>query len=234
MTTALVDADGIAWAAAYFTADLDESQAIYKTHTIVEDLLASLNSTDYILYLTGDNNFRYSIYPEYKAHRKEVPKPIHLALCKDVLHNDWKAVVSDGCEADDLIAIDHTARNHESLIVSVDKDFDQLYGWHYNPVKKLRYLVSPTDATRFFYYQLLVGDRADNIKGVDRVGPVKAERLLASGTDEQAWFILVREAYGCDAEMEMNAKCLWLWRTENDIWKWPEWAGEKDVSLEVS
>ena len=229
MSTALIDADGIAWAAAYFSVGETETQAIFKTHTIVEDILTDLNTQDYILYVTGKNNFRYKVYPEYKAHRKETPKPEFLDVCKKTLIEHWKAYESDGCEADDLIAIDHTLREYDSIICSVDKDFDQLPGWHYNPRQKERYLVSPNDATKFFYYQLLAGDTADNIKGVSKIGKIKAERLLAKGTNEQEWFQLVRDAYGCDEEMEMNAKCLWLWRTENDIWKWPEWAGEKEL-----
>lgn len=224
MTTHLIDADGIAWASAHFTEGFPDTIARANVNEIIEQLFADVNVADYVLYLTGSGNFRYNIYPEYKAQRKDKPKPTNLEVCREHLKSYWKAYVSEGCEADDLIAIDHTQHNHESIIVSVDKDFDQLFGWHYNPRKKERYIVSPDEATRFFYYQLLVGDSADNIKGVDKIGKIRANRLLDQGTNEEEWFNIVRDAYGCDEEMAMNAKCLWLWREHGDIWKWPEWA----------
>ena len=224
MTTALIDADGIVWASSYFTEGFPDHIARANVNEVLETLFTDLNTQDYILYLTGNTNFRYSIYPEYKAQRKDKPKPTNFAVCREHLETYWKAYVSEGCEADDCIAIDHTARDYKSLIVSVDKDFDQLQGWHYNPRKKERYLVSPNDATRFFYTQLLQGDTADNIKGCDGIGKTKAKRILDSGSNEQEWFGLVREAYGNDDALAMNAKCLWLQRKPGEIWQWPEWA----------
>ena len=35
-------------------------------------------------------------------------------------------------EADDTIAIRATELGDEAIIVSLDKDFDQVVGWHYN------------------------------------------------------------------------------------------------------
>ena len=103
-------------------------------------------------------------------------------------------------------------------VVSIDKDLDQFVGWHYNPKKKIRYLISPNDAIRFFYYQMLVGDTADNVKGVKGIGPKKAERILANCETEEEMFDTVRDLYNNDEEMLMNGKVLWLWQKENDIW----------------
>lgn len=225
----LIDSDTLAYVAAVMAEGLDESEARINVDKYLEDLLIDCNDFDYICYLTGDNNFRYKIYPEYKANRKDQPKPTYLPIARERLITSYNAIVSDGCEADDLVGIEHYKRGCEPTIVSVDKDLDQYVGWHYNPKKKIRYLVSPNDAIRFFYYQMLVGDTADNVHGCKGIGKVKATRYLDNCTTEEEMFSVCRELYSCDAEFEMNAKCLWLWREENGIWTWPEWARPKDV-----
>ena len=66
----------------------------------------------------------------------------------------------------------------EAFIVSIDKDFDQVEGWHYNFVKKQQYYISKTQGLLNFYMQFLTGDRIDNIIGVKGIGAVKAKKLL--------------------------------------------------------
>ena len=52
---------------------------------------------------------------------------------------------------------------------SEDKDLNNTPGWHYTPRKREKYWVSETQATRHFWYQMLMGDATDNIKGVPKV-----------------------------------------------------------------
>ena len=84
-----------------------------------------------------------------------------------------------GSKADDAIAIEATKFGDDSIIVSLDKDFDQVQGWHYNFVKKDKYYITADEGLYNFYCQFLVGDRIDNIIGVKGIGPKKAEKLLA-------------------------------------------------------
>ena len=95
----LIDSDSIAYAAA--ATALDPVQARYNVNTILDNTFAKLNVDQYKLYVTGKNNFRYSIYPEYKATRLKAPRPEFLKDAMDQLITEWKADVSDGCEADD-------------------------------------------------------------------------------------------------------------------------------------
>jgi 5'-3' exonuclease len=191
------------------------------------------------MYATGPNNFRYGVYPEYKAHRGE--DPTYRAAVKQYAVDHWGAVLSDGCEADDLLGIDQCQAflndEEETMIVTIDKDLDMIPGWHYFPgitrkgvvVKPPRqYLVSPTEAIRFFYYQMLIGDPTDNIKGVHGIGPKKAKVILEGLTEEADLLAAVREQYSCDEEMVMNGQCLWIWRKQNDIWRIPETTERKE------
>lgn len=212
------------YAAAFNSELLGEMNARLSLNNMLEDIFIECNDRDFKLFLTGKTNFRYNIYPEYKAHRKEQVKPKYLPVCIEHLIAEWGATVSDGCEADDMVGVEHYATDCASTIVHIDKDLNMFSGWHYNPRRKERYLVSPMDALRCFYTQLLQGDVSDNIKGAKGIGKVKAERLLQYCSTEPEMFDVCRQQYGCDEELKMNAQCLWLWRKMDDTWKWPEWA----------
>jgi len=67
-----------------------------------------------------------------------------------------------------------------------------------------------------FYKQMLMGDSADNIKGIPGVGPKKAEKLL-DGLDLKDMACLVGLQYAIhfdDPETEWltNSKLLWILR----------------------
>jgi 5'-3' exonuclease len=79
----------------------------------------------------------------------------------------------------------------KDIIVSIDKDFMQVPGWHYNFVKKVKKQVTPEEGLRFFYKQILMGDSADNIKGIHRVGEVTATKMLAELKTEKSYTSVV-------------------------------------------
>lgn len=176
------------------------------------------------MWLTGKGNFRYAVYPEYKGNRRGAIRPKWELEVKDYLVSTWSANYSDGCEADDMLGVrqcELSVDDDNSVIVTIDKDLNMIPGGHYNFVKKEKFYVTPEEGIRFFYYQLLVGDPTDNLKGCKGIGKVKAERLLSDGASEEEWFDIVRDAYSNDEEMTMNAQCLWIWRKMNDIWRMP-------------
>jgi len=200
------------------------AQARYNANDILMKLFAELNVSDYKLYLTGTKNFRYDIYPEYKAQRLKVPKPEFLPDVRDYLMSEYDTDMSDGCEADDMLGVDqhkYIKLGIESRIISIDKDLDQIIGNHYNPRHKREYIVSPNDSIRFFYYQLLVGDSADNIKGATGIGPVRAKKILQDCTTELEHYEAVCNHYSSDEELNLNAQVLWIWRKLNDKWVCP-------------
>ncbi len=213
-----------------------EQVACWNANKAIESLIYKLNDPTFTLFVTGENNFRHQVYPEYKANRLKLQRPQHLQAVKDHLLVNWNAVESDGCEADDLCGIEQTANSHagvESMICSIDKDLDMIPGWHFSPeiqrkgviVKPdRRYLVSPHQGLEFFYTQLITGDPTDNIKGVRGMGKVGARQLLEGIDQEFQLFSRVREAYGNDEEMEMNARVLWIQRRkdENIVERWKE------------
>jgi 5'-3' exonuclease len=231
---ALLDGDIYAFRSAAASENDDLNIAIWRMEEMIDNTLAETGSDEFSIFLSGGKNFRYDIYPEYKANRSE-EKPRHLADLKAYLIEKYQAQVSDGCEADDLLGIEQCA-NENTVICSLDKDLRMIPGNHYSfeisgkitkgpnagktwtkPMEKV--FIEPFQGLYNFYYQLLIGDTTDNLKGCVGVGKVKAAKLLTGCSTEEELFDTVRECYSCDPEMLMNGRCLWIFRKPNDIWK---------------
>ena len=213
MTIALIDGDILNYRVGFTTQEEDINIAKWRMDDLLAGILQSVSTTDYKVFLTGSKDptaFRKQAYPEYKANRK-APRPIHYEALREHLVSEHGASVSTAIEADDDIGI--ASYGSDCIIISIDKDLLQLPGLHYNFVKQEFTEQTELNGIRFFYKQLLMGDKADNIKGVDKIGEVKAERILNNvDYDEQSWFNIVKETYNNDAEMWMNGECLWILR----------------------
>lgn len=213
---ALIDADIVAYRVACTCQEDDAQDFVFaRLEDLVDSILVNIEADEYRLFLTGKDNFRYTIYPEYKAHRPK-EKPYWLEAARQYLIATFNAEVIDGQEADDAMGINQT---EDTVICSIDKDLLMIPGRHYNFVKDEYSEVSKEKAMKHFYMQCLTGDRADNIKGIEKVGPKKAEKILAGLTTEKEMFDAVREAYSNDEEFIMNARVLWIRRKDNENWK---------------
>jgi len=220
----LVDADIVAYRCAA-SAELEAEQvALWRVDSLMADILRETGTEEYRAFLTGANNFRYQVFPEYKAFRLTKPKPIHLAACNTHLVENWGAFVTDGYEADDALGIEQTALSHEvdaTVIASIDKDLLTIPGKHYNFVKKEWTLVSPAQARHRFWVSVLVGDSADGIKGAIGIGPKKAETILMGCETDEDYYESCLNFFSCEEELALNAKCLYIWRKEKDEWAPP-------------
>jgi 5'-3' exonuclease len=212
---ALLDGDIFAFRVACTTENDPEGIATYRVNEMIEQCLAETEAKEYRIYLTGKNNFRRDIYPEYKQNRADKPKPKHLQFLRDYLVAQWNAEIADGMEADDYLAIH---QNESTIICSIDKDLLQVKGKHYNFVKKEFSEVEELDGIRRFYIQLLTGDTSDNIKGIEGIGPVKANKALMFCETEKEMFDKVREMYNNDDWLLMNGRCLHILRSKDDDW----------------
>jgi len=221
---ALLDSDILCYRVGFATEDEMESTALETMAVFLEDLLMFdlVDCEEHELFLTGKVNYRneIAVTAPYKGNRKDVKKPKHLPLLREYLQTAWGASVSDGQEADDDIAIRATELGDEAIIVSIDKDFMQVPGWHYNFVKKVKKQVTPEEGLRFFYKQILTGDNADNIKGLHLVGEVRATKMLADAKTEKELYQCCVEAMGAERVLE-NGRLLWLRRQPNQMWEPP-------------
>ena len=229
MTNVLVDADIIAYRAAFSAKDEPEKQARQKVDDICSgimyDCFYPINYTlgqNAWFYLTGSGNFRKDLatIKVYKGQRP--PKPEHLPATRDQLVQQWGAEIVEGQEADDAIGIKATDLKGDCTIVSIDKDLLMIPGTHYNFVKKEWTEVSQEKGDYFFYKQLLTGDQVDNIQGVPGIGPKKAEKAYEGCTTVQEMYAKALEMYKGDADALLeNARLLWLRRYEGEMWEPP-------------
>lgn len=217
MSIALIDADLVAFRCAATVKDYDPVDvAIYRVDVLMRQILEATECQEYRSFLTGRGNFRKVINPEYKANRKDKEPPCYLQECRDYLIKEWNTEVSDGCEADDLLGI---AQTDDTVVCSLDKDLLMIPGTHFNWTKLQYTHVDQLDGLRTFYKQMLIGDRSDNIFGVDKVGPVKAAKLIDHLEDEVQMLSATLDLYNNDIErFIMNAQCLWIMQNEDETW----------------
>jgi 5'-3' exonuclease len=159
----------------------------------VQDLLDKLYCTEYLMAVKGENNYRDQLYPLYKANRHTDPKYHNkfVPFIRQLAVFEGLAVPSHGREADDLVRIwaeEARSAGKEFIVCSIDKDLRCIPGehfiTHYDPAKQLQVTVTPEEARRFYYQQLIQGDPVDNIPGIPGVGKVKAAKMVADCDDE--------------------------------------------------
>lgn len=232
-----IDGDIIMYSVGFASQDDPVSYALKSTRSALEQIMRDLGTQRAEVYLTGKGNYREDFADDYKQNRADKPKPKHIEDIREYMIDRLGAIQCEGQEADDAMGIAAVQRGHG--IATLDKDLDGVPGWHYNWKKRERYCVSPEDADRFFYTQLLTGDSTDNIKGLFKRTGVKAmpkikERLEYMDTPEEM-YAYVKQVYidavaeqrmpsdeaDIDRWLDQQGKLLWIRRREGEIWDAP-------------
>jgi 5'-3' exonuclease len=215
----LIDGDIVSYSCAIYNENFGWDACKEDIDLLVKRILETTGATDYQMFITGDNNFRYQVDPQYKANRKGKVDPIYRGDANQYLVTDYGAIVTDGHEADDAMGIWASRYDpSERIVCSIDKDLKQIEGSHYNWRKNEFSEVSVLDGTRLLYRQLLTGDTADNVPAVGGIGPIKSARIIDSLVDETDMLRAVRGFYKSEERLLMSARLLYIWRKENDNW----------------
>ena len=171
--------------------------AVYGAAMFLNKLLVS-ERPDYLVAVsdTAAPTFRHKLYPQYKAHRDEMPNDLaaQIPLFFELLANYHCPLLrADGFEADDLIGTivrRYASAQVHAFIVSGDKDFMQLIGPHvrmYAPKKDEEAQIIDIAAVREKFHcapeqvidaLALIGDTADNVPGVKGIGEKGAAKLI--------------------------------------------------------
>lgn len=218
----LLDADIITFSCAAYNESWGWDACKEDIDNLMRRILETTGATEYTAFISGDNNFRYQINPQYKANRKDKVDPRYRQDSNAYLVTEYGAIVTDGFEADDALGIAQSqAEDGTTIICSIDKDLLMIPGQHYNWRKNEFTNVSVLDGLRRFYRQCITGDRTDNIVGIAGIGPVKSSRLIDDLVDEAEMFQVVQTMYSDDKRLLMNGQCLWILREENKLWEFP-------------
>jgi DNA polymerase-1 len=169
-------------------------------------LLAEMKADDKpthlaVIFDKSEKTFRTEMYPEYKAHRPDLPEDLRpqFPLIRDAVRAfEIPCLEQAGFEADDLIATYArlaTEAGATATIVSSDKDLMQLVGngvTMYDTMKDKR--IGPAEVMEKFgvgpdkviEVQALIGDSSDNVPGVPGIGVKTAAQLIGEYGDLEA------------------------------------------------
>lgn len=168
--------------------EIAESKLSERIMSILSKMEEKYNIIGHYICIKGKGNFRYELYPDYKAKRLE-PLPIINHLCEFLKRNFEDVIVADGCEADDVCFSISKSVGHTGIIASIDKDLKQIPGIHYNYNWETWDIVSEEEARYNLGIQLLMGDAGDNLNPLRGVGKKTAEKKLSLG---MSWIEIIR------------------------------------------
>jgi hypothetical protein len=132
-----------------------------------------------VLCTDAANPWRREFYPQYKANRKKLRDNDDkdwgvifntLQVIKDELRDNfpYRYMYVERCEADDIIAVLVKHAKEPVLVVSGDKDFQQLHA--YDDVKQyspnLNKFIDCEDPSLFLKEHILTGDKSDGIPNI--------------------------------------------------------------------
>lgn len=215
--------------------ELDPISFVYHSLDLqLQHIVQRAGCSRFSVYLTGSGNFRKQIAKArpYKGNRT-AERPRYYDDIRARLVNRYGAIVIDGMEADDALAIE-MSNDENTVCCSIDKDLRQVAGWHMNWTKDDGPVYIPEEqALRNLWLQVLTGDRVDNIGGVNGIGPKKAEKLLSACDTEGAYRAVALAAYGGDeALLEENYRLVYLLRSSMEIPSEAEAEGDSSVQDE--
>ncbi|MEE8208392.1 MAG: hypothetical protein V3T88_05505, partial [Nitrosomonadaceae bacterium] len=183
-----------------YTEDIEPvSFALSSAKKFIANMLDYTGCDRTILLLTkGGNCFRHNLatIQKYKGNRDGMSKPYHYDAIRDYYCVYHGAKVYDKWEADDAACMAlHRGSGIDGvdyILSTIDKDLAQQAGRHVNPNKKDEgvYVINEVEGWYNFYHQMLMGDQADNIKGLSGkkgapgIGKAKATKLLAPAGDD--------------------------------------------------
>lgn len=203
---ALLDGDIIAYQTAAWAhaRQMDFLEMLERLEEQTKAWARQAYADEFIVCISCDrkDNFRRDFWPKYKEHRDGHVDPPGRANCVKFLRNTFRSASIPRLEADDVMGIIGSkaeVKGRVPVIVTIDKDLRQVPGWHLNPDKDdFPVRVTLEEADRFFLSQWLSGDATDNVPGMFRVGPAKAEKIIAAAELEREvidWQEVVLEAY---------------------------------------
>jgi DNA polymerase I len=181
------------------------SNAIFGFIRMVELLTKSWNPSHVVVVFDGGvPALRMELVPEYKANRAPMPDELRTQLDGINQYLEAASIPSirlDACEADDVmatLAVNAADESTDVLLATHDKDLFQLVNERVSivPVAGKQALMGPDEVlaktgvhpSQIVDWLALIGDSADNIKGVPGVGPKTATKLLRTyGCVDNLW-----------------------------------------------
>ncbi|NDV19503.1 DNA polymerase I [Pseudodesulfovibrio sp. JC047] len=198
----LIDGTALLYRAFYARADLSRSDgfptnAINTVLRVLMNLLKDEKPKHVAFMMDGrGKTFRNDLYDQYKANRPPMPEALADQIepvQQGVQLLGLKLLVSHGVEADDCICAlaNRYKKDRPVIILASDKDIKQCLDTNVAMVsqhgrKQTFYTLESfrekegMEPTTWPDFQAVIGDSADNIPGIHKVGPVTARKIFAA------------------------------------------------------
>jgi DNA polymerase I len=165
----------------------------YAFANLARDLRLNPTVTHVVFVFDIGESFRHQLYTDYKAHRDPMPDKLKEQMpdIEEILTASGAPILKiPGFEADDVLATlakQGAAAGMSVRLCTKDKDIDQLLSEHvrtWDPGKDI--LRGPAELQQekgitpeqVIDYLCMIGDSADNVPGINGVGPKNAAKLL--------------------------------------------------------
>ena len=170
------------------------TNAIFTVTKMLQKLPKQFNDIAYcVAVFDGGGNFREELDENYKANRKPMPEELkvqmpYIKLAFEIL--GWPMMQAKDVEADDVIgtlAIRSAKAGYNTYIVSSDKDFRQIVSENLHVLDTMHDICYDPETVKekmgitpdnVITYLSLLGDSADNVIGIDKVGKGTAAKYL--------------------------------------------------------
>lgn len=222
-----------------------EATMKFLLQDLVKNFLAATKCNKVLIALGGEGNFRtlLNLPQKYKGNRDGGIRPLALGETRDMLPQLFPTVYSENEEADDILSkyqFMSTQNPEEPIVVcTLDKDARGTPGALYNPDKNtlvniqgLGFLTIDKSANgyklygegrKWFYSQILTGDKADNYFPCD----IYKQR---TGNNSKSPLITALKCYNMLDKCETDAECLKVIRDTFYDWysgvtSWTNWKG---------
>lgn len=189
--------------------DAGSVRRLFRGH--IDQFMDTLHGNRAILCFSDPSraSFRKELDPTYKQHRRKRRKPLAYAAVRDQLSEAYKIIIKPRLEADDVMGIVATRAPGQFIIVSGDKDMEQIPGlWSKGGSEVIEVL--PLSADAWFWTQCLTGDVTDGYPGCPGIGEKKAADILAGWRDAaDAWKRIVgayNKAGLTEADAQLQAR----------------------------
>ena len=249
-TVLLLDADGACYRAAATVKTLETAYRRFIQEVLTDKFLTRAAAVVAHITLSGGRKANRDLYPTalpYQANRNGKSKPPLLEPLRALLESG-REPLPDGVElvahryweADDGIVMQSYQQRQHGIVKSDDKDLrmvqypyyeastgkidiiENRFGWIKDAYTDGLKLKVQGHGTKFFWAQMLMGDRADNIRGLERlqgqrVAEAGALKFLENIDDENEAANRVLWEYARSGQNALaEAEVLWLRRDEQD------------------
>lgn len=205
----------IKWSDDIWTLQSSEKEMQIIINDLINYIVEQTEAEDYLMAFSSARNFRYQLFPEYKANRKTKRKPLGIKSITNWSMENHNGIMWNNVEADDVAGM-LCSNNPDMVAVSGDKDFGTLPCEWFNFLTATTSYTTKEEADYNHLCQALSGDSVDGFSGARGIGSIGAKKLLDK---HGATWQTVVDAYLDKGQTEedalLNARLSYILRDKN-------------------